>query len=386
MIPFWSVSGGGRCINLSGKNKTMTEIVALIFIMTLLLMMAYLVLRRVRHKDLEEAGDNVAPAVLLVNSCLFVSDCSVGGDIAGRISLDLMLLLIPLMLLSSSIWNKRVTYRICMWSAYVQIVMAICYLLCRFGFLQVASHKFYIIGISSVSIMNATLVWWGTWIRINNIRNVMRSGTVLNSLGLELELIYAVAIQTLAVLIAVSLVMRDCSTYAVWIPSFLELILVIAFCVRISEGSLFVVMHDYERRIMESLNISQAEIASGCKKDSYRELYDRLVEYFETDKPYLDSRLSINDVVKTVFSNKVYISRAISQYTGRNFCQFVNYYRIMYSVECFRSNPELKVTDMSEMSGFNSVVSYNTAFRLFMNENPSDWCRKERYKIRNKKK
>lgn len=386
MIPFWSVSGGGRCINLSGKNKTMTEIVALIFIMTLLLMMAYLVLRRVRHKDLEEAGDNVAPAVLLVNSCLFVSDCSVGGDIAVRISLDLMLLLIPLMLLSSSIWNKRVTYRICMWSAYVQIVMAICYLLCRFGFLQVASHKFYIIGISSVSIMNATLVWWGTWIRINNIRNVMRSGTVLNSLGLELELIYAVAIQTLAVLIAVSQLMRDCSTYAVWIPSFLELILVIAFCVRISEGSLFVVMQDYERRIMESLNISQAEIASGCKKDSYRELYDRLVEYFETDKPYLDSRLSINDVVKTVFSNKVYISRAISQYTGRNFCQFVNYYRIMYSVECFRSNPELKVTEMSEMSGFNSVVSYNTAFRLFMNENPSDWCRKERYKIRNKKK
>lgn len=349
-------------------------------------MMAYLVVKRIRYKELEEAGDNIPPAVLLVNSCLLVADYSVGGDIAGRLSLDLMLLLIPLMLLSSSLWNKKVTCRICMGSAYVQISMTICYILCHLGVLQVASNKFYMTAVTSVAILNAALVWWGTWNRIRKVRNVMRSGTVLNALGLELELIYTVAIQTLAVLIDVSLFLRDGSGRTVWIPSFLELLLAGAFCVRISEGSFFVFLHDHERRIMEALNVSQVEIVAGNKTESYRDLYERIVEYFEADKPYLDSRLSINDVVRTVFSNKVYISRAISQYTGRNFCQFVNYYRITYSVECFRANPDLKVTEMSEMSGFNSVVSYNTAFRLFMNENPSDWCRKERYKIRNKKK
>lgn len=122
------------------------------------------------------------------------------------------------------------------------------------------------------------------------------------------------------------------------------------------------------------------------REATYRQLYDRIVEYFERDKPFLDNNLTINDVVKVVFSNKVYISRAISQFTGRNFCQFVNYYRISYSKDCFRENPELKITEMAEMSGFNSVVTYNMAFRLFMNENPSDWCRKERQKIRKKKK
>ena len=92
----------------------------------------------------------------------------------------------------------------------------------------------------------------------------------------------------------------------------------------------------------------------------------------------LKSDLIIDDLVKVVFSNKLYISRAISQITGRNFCQFVNYYRIMYSVETFRANPELKVTELASLSGFNSLVSFSMAFRLYMNENPSDWIRKER--------
>jgi hypothetical protein len=33
------------------------------------------------------------------------------------------------------------------------------------------------------------------------------------------------------------------------------------------------------------------------------------------------------------------------------------------------------------MCGFNTIVSYNMAFKLFMGENPSDWCRKEKIRI-----
>ena len=50
----------------------------------------------------------------------------------------------------------------------------------------------------------------------------------------------------------------------------------------------------------------------------------------------------------------------------------------MYSVEAFRDNPELKATELANLSGFNSLVSFSMAFRLYMNENPSDWIRKER--------
>jgi YesN/AraC family two-component response regulator len=143
-----------------------------------------------------------------------------------------------------------------------------------------------------------------------------------------------------------------------------------------------------ERRILESLKVAVVELPNDITRTdaTYQDIYDRIVAYFETEKPYLRSDLIIDDLVKVVFSNKLYISRAISQITGRNFCQFVNYYRVIYSMQCFRENPDLKIYELATMSGFNSIVSYNMAFRLFMGENPSEWCRKEKTrKIKNKK-
>ena len=130
-------------------------------------------------------------------------------------------------------------------------------------------------------------------------------------------------------------------------------------------------------------DIAKELIAQGGK---YKELYERIEHYFHTSRPYLNGNLTINDVVKVVYSNKVYISQAICHYTGRNFRQYVNYHRVMYSVELFRNNLELNVASLAEKSGFNNMVSYTMAFRLFMNETPSEWCRKERAKILKPKK
>ena len=129
--------------------------------------------------------------------------------------------------------------------------------------------------------------------------------------------------------------------------------------------------------------VERKELLKKCANKLKDELDDPRTgnEYFEKDKPFLNGNLSINDIVAVVCTNKLYISRAISQHTGRNFCQFVNYHRVMYSVDCFRRNPDLKVTELWSMCGFNTIVSYNMAFKLFMGENPSDWCRKERIRI-----
>ena len=131
------------------------------------------------------------------------------------------------------------------------------------------------------------------------------------------------------------------------------------------------------------MKISHVEVANDAVKEDghYRDIYERVMAYFDEYLPYLNSELTISDVVKVVFTNKLYISRAISKYTGRNFCQFVNYYRVTYSVNLFRKNPDLKILELANASGFNTVASFSMAFKLFMNENPSDWCRKERMKL-----
>jgi AraC-like DNA-binding protein len=157
----------------------------------------------------------------------------------------------------------------------------------------------------------------------------------------------------------------------------------IALGLRAVQDSLFVIWQRHERRIVESMKMSQTDIVHSSSKTNelYGDIYARLVALFEADKPYLDSELTINDVVKKIFTNKLYISRAISRFTGKNFCQFVNYYRVSYSIKLFRDNPDLKVAELANQSGFNSTVSFSMAFRLYMTECPSDWCRKERNKI-----
>ena len=114
------------------------------------------------------------------------------------------------------------------------------------------------------------------------------------------------------------------------------------------------------------------------RNSSVKELYDRIIDLFETEKPYLNDGITIGKVARMLFTNKVYVSRAINDFTGKNFCQFVNHYRIMYAIRLFKENPYLKTSDLSDMSGFHTLSSYNMAFRLVMNESPGEWCKKMR--------
>ena len=116
----------------------------------------------------------------------------------------------------------------------------------------------------------------------------------------------------------------------------------------------------------------------------YKNIYERLLRYFDLHKPYLNNELTINDIVEVVFTNKLYISKAINHCTGRNFCQFVNYYRVTHAVALFREDPQLKVIELTSRSGFNSTTSFSAAFKLYMGEKPGDWCRKERVRLSKK--
>ncbi len=112
------------------------------------------------------------------------------------------------------------------------------------------------------------------------------------------------------------------------------------------------------------------------RENLYRSVFGRIEEYFREENPYLDMELCIANVAEHVYTNRVYVSRAISECSGSNFCQYVNSYRIRYAMDCFRRNPSLKVTDLSAMSGFRTVASYNMAFRRFVGEVPSEWMRR----------
>ena len=112
------------------------------------------------------------------------------------------------------------------------------------------------------------------------------------------------------------------------------------------------------------------------------QLYEKVVSLMENKKPFLDDEYSLSDMAASVYTNKSYLSKTINVFSGRNFCQFVNYYRIMYSVELMKQDPHLRVAELASMSGFHTVVTFNMAFKLNMNLTPSELLAKIRLESR----
>lgn len=114
-------------------------------------------------------------------------------------------------------------------------------------------------------------------------------------------------------------------------------------------------------------------------------LYDRCCRYMVEKKPFLVEGFSIRDLSYAIMANKSYLSRTINRYAGKNFRQYVNYYRIMYAMEVYRQNMGLRVIDLMELSGFHNMNSFQESFRRVMGMSPGMWCAITRRKSMKKK-
>lgn len=105
--------------------------------------------------------------------------------------------------------------------------------------------------------------------------------------------------------------------------------------------------------------------------------YAQIQKLMVEDKRYLDPSLTMRDLCMATYSNRNYLSRTINVCSGRNFSRFVNYYRVMHSVELIDADPSLKVFELATMSGFANTVTFTSAFKDFMHESPGEYIRRK---------
>lgn len=331
----------------------------------------YMLVMNGQHKRSDDNKCRITPFILISCICALISDLASGHMCDESLLMDVIPSLASMMILSSSLWEDRKVKWLFAVAVAAESVLAIYYPLCALGLIPAVAAAAFYIGTVIFGIMPVVFQLGAIFCKIRSIKSVMKSGTVWACLSLEVDSFY--------LLVYSCVLFTGISSWTMTATVFLTF-MEVALVYRLASDSLFVFWARHERNIVESMKITNVESASDASKIDvvYKDVFERVEAYFENEKPYLNSELTINDLVKVLYSNKLYISRAISQFTGRNFCQFVNYHRIMYSTECFKANHDLKIHEMASMSGFNSIVSFNMAFRLFMGENPSDWCRKER--------
>ena len=151
-----------------------------------------------------------------------------------------------------------------------------------------------------------------------------------------------------------------------------------------SATGVFLYMRHRGRRTGEGERPLTLPPDSGLLPEDYdkaaidQNLYDKCCKYMVEKRPFLVEDYSLPDLARAMFVNKSYLSKTINRCSGKNFRQYVNYYRVIYAVDLFRNNMSLRVSELSNLSGFHTETSFLESFKAVMGEPPSHWCARER--------
>lgn len=177
----------------------------------------------------------------------------------------------------------------------------------------------------------------------------------------------------------------------VWVLSlFLTLVFWVGLAISVRDGRLPVIARGHMREIYQQLRGREVPLTTSVRiedssktapvsaqveaEEAERQLYIRCVRYMRDLKPFLDPNFKLLDLCARIGTNKVYLSKTINTHAGRAFPSFVNFFRVQYSIALFKNNRGLRVHELSDRSGFNSTVTFNTAFKFETGYTPGEYC------------
>lgn len=102
-------------------------------------------------------------------------------------------------------------------------------------------------------------------------------------------------------------------------------------------------------------------------------LMKRIAVQMEVHRLFLKSGLTKEEVAHAVGSNSRYVSDCINAVAGCSFIDYVNGYRIRYAQRLLFENPDMRLSEISEESGFSSEVTFYRNFKSRTGQTPSEW-------------
>ncbi|BFN37336.1 helix-turn-helix domain-containing protein [Fidelibacter multiformis] len=102
---------------------------------------------------------------------------------------------------------------------------------------------------------------------------------------------------------------------------------------------------------------------------------NRLIQFMEDEKPYLDSELTLKKLSKMLKVKQELLSNTINTQLNQNFFDFINKYRIeAFKIQSLmESNKHLSILGLAFQCGFNSKASFYRAFKKFEGMSPGEY-------------
>lgn len=123
-------------------------------------------------------------------------------------------------------------------------------------------------------------------------------------------------------------------------------------------------------QIMEIIKKKAAEKAVKAE-DPVPLLVRSVAEYVKNN---LDQPLALDEIARAVFISPSYLSRRFKQLTGQPLTAFIRDIRLQTAAELLKT-PDISVTEVAQISGFNSSAYFSNCFRAWSGVSPQQYRR-----------
>ena len=120
-------------------------------------------------------------------------------------------------------------------------------------------------------------------------------------------------------------------------------------------------------------NVEEEEKEEEAKTEFGAEYREKLEQWMETEKPYLNPEFRLNDLRQVLPLNRTYLSQFIHAEYDCTFYQFVTNYRIEEAKRLMREQPDLRIWEIAEQCGFSSPTVFGRVFARETGQTPTEW-------------
>jgi DNA-binding LacI/PurR family transcriptional regulator/AraC-like DNA-binding protein len=119
----------------------------------------------------------------------------------------------------------------------------------------------------------------------------------------------------------------------------------------------------------EKLNLSEEKGA---------EFFRELLTYMNSEKPFINENLTLPELALKLNISRNHLSFIINEYSGVNFYEFINTYRVEYAMRLLEEagGKQKSVLEVAFMSGFRSKSTFNKIFKKYTGHTPKLYKKK----------
>ena len=117
---------------------------------------------------------------------------------------------------------------------------------------------------------------------------------------------------------------------------------------------------------------------AGTHEETLRNgIEEKLTQCMSATELFLQPRLTLSDLAGAIGTNRTYLSDFLNKRLDTTFYEYINGFRARKAAELILSNPEKTLTEIAELSGYNSMSTFYRSFTRTIGMPPSKFKARE---------